>query len=131
MSAMVTRCLAADANSEPDIQVHQLNPDTYILRQSLCSSGEAPFMYLLFGEDKALLEDTGDGGTTATTTGDEDLDEALTAAHAIGDDALGHEDEAKFSHGSSEQRVRWFRRGFQSGDPTQCDTYAVADRSKL
>jgi len=48
--------------TEEEIQVHQLNADTYILRQSLCTSGEAPFLYLLFGEDKALLEDTGDGG---------------------------------------------------------------------
>jgi glyoxylase-like metal-dependent hydrolase (beta-lactamase superfamily II) len=48
--------------SEDEIQVHQLNDDTYILRQSLCTSGEGPFLYLLFGEDKALLEDTGDGG---------------------------------------------------------------------
>jgi glyoxylase-like metal-dependent hydrolase (beta-lactamase superfamily II) len=51
-----------DCGIEPDIQVHQLNDDTYILRQSLCTSLEAPFLYLLFGEDKALLEDTGDGG---------------------------------------------------------------------
>ena len=37
---------------------------------------------------------------------DEDLGEALTAAHAIGDDTLGHSDERKFTHGSSEQRKR-------------------------
>jgi predicted metalloprotease len=56
---------------------------------------------------------------------DEDLGEALTAAHAIGDDTLGHSDERKFTHGSSEQRKRWFRRGFESGDARQCDTFAV------
>ena len=56
---------------------------------------------------------------------DEDLSEALTAAHAIGDDTLGHSDERKFTHGSSEQRKRWFRRGFDSGDARQCDTFAV------
>ena len=55
---------------------------------------------------------------------DDDLDEALTAAHAIGDDTLGHSDERKFTHGSSEQRKRWFRRGFDSGDARQCDTFA-------
>ena len=54
----------------------------------------------------------------------DDLSEALTAAHAIGDDALGHSDERKFTHGSSEQRTRWFRRGFDSGDARQCDTFA-------
>jgi predicted metalloprotease len=57
---------------------------------------------------------------------DEDLRAALTAAHNIGDDALGHRDTATFTHGSSAQRMRWFRRGFDSGDARHCDTYAVA-----
>jgi uncharacterized protein len=56
---------------------------------------------------------------------DEDLREALTAAHNIGDDALGHRNAATFTHGSSEQRVRWFKRGFDSGDARQCDTFAA------
>jgi hypothetical protein len=56
---------------------------------------------------------------------DEDLSEALTAAHAIGDDTLGNSDERKFTHGTSEQRKRWFRRGFDSGDARQCDTFAA------
>jgi len=67
-------------------------------------------------------------GNTATASlqiTDDDLDEALTAAHAIGDDTLGHSDERTFTHGSSEQRKRWFRRGFDSGDARQCDTFAV------
>jgi predicted metalloprotease len=54
-----------------------------------------------------------------------DLAEALGAAHAIGDDTLGHDDRRAFTHGSSEQRMRWFRRGFDSGDGRQCDTFAV------
>ena len=58
---------------------------------------------------------------------DEDLDEALTAAHAIGDDSLGQADARSFTHGSSEQRKRWFRRGFESGNPQTCDTFAVQD----
>lgn len=62
---------------------------------------------------------------------DEDLSEATRAAHAIGDDALGHRDEAKFTHGSSEQRIRWFKRGFESGDPGECDTFAVKDHADL
>jgi predicted metalloprotease len=61
---------------------------------------------------------------------DDDLDEALTAAHAIGDDTLGHS-ERKFTHGSSEQRKRWFRRGFDGGDARQCDTFAVQSYQKL
>jgi hypothetical protein len=55
-----------------------------------------------------------------------DLREALNAAHAIGDDSLGHTNEASFTHGTSAQRMRWFRRGFDSGDPRQCDTFAVS-----
>ena len=56
---------------------------------------------------------------------DDDLSEALTAAHAIGDDTLGHADARAFTHGSSEQRKRWFRRGFDSGDARQCDTFTA------
>ena len=59
---------------------------------------------------------------------DEDLGEALAAAHAIGDDRLGQSDERAFTHGSSEQRKRWFRRGFESGDARQCDTFTVQYR---
>ncbi len=43
----------------PPFQVHALDKDTYILRQSKCTSFEAPFLYLLFGKDRALLADTG------------------------------------------------------------------------
>src|SRR5690606_32249451 len=62
---------------------------------------------------------------------DEDLDEALTAAHAIGDDTLGHSDERQFTHESSEQRKRWFRRGFEGGGYLQCDTFAVQNYREL
>ena len=43
----------------PDWQVHEYNEDFYILRESGCISDEKPFLYLIFGENKALLEDTG------------------------------------------------------------------------
>jgi predicted metalloprotease len=62
---------------------------------------------------------------------DDDLKEAVTAAHAIGDDALGNSSESDYTHGSSAQRIRWFRRGFDSGDPRQCDTFAVAKSAAL
>lgn len=52
-----------------------------------------------------------------------DLREALNAAHAIGDDTLGNRNESQFTHGSSAQRMAWFRRGFDSGDARQCDTF--------
>jgi predicted metalloprotease len=60
-----------------------------------------------------------------------DIEEALRAAAAIGDDRLqrqaqGHVVPESFTHGSSEQRVEWFRRGFTSGDPQSCDTFEGA-----
>jgi hypothetical protein len=62
---------------------------------------------------------------------DDDLSEALTAAHAIGDDTLGHANEREYTHGTSAQRKRWFRRGFDSGDARQCDTFAVRKYAEL
>ena len=47
----------------PDFQVHEYNPDFYILRESGCINYEKPFLYLFFGKDKALLVDTGAGVT--------------------------------------------------------------------
>ena len=57
-----------------------------------------------------------------------DLEEALRAAAAIGDDRLqklgtGRVMPEKFTHGSSEQRMQWFKRGFDSGDPNACNTF--------
>ena len=46
-------------NPQPPIQVHQYNAETFILRESLCATYEAPFIYLLIGKTKALLIDTG------------------------------------------------------------------------
>jgi predicted metalloprotease len=59
-----------------------------------------------------------------------DLEEALGAASAIGDDTLQRQSQGtvvpeSFTHGTSEQRVRWFRRGFESGRFEQCDTFAA------
>ena len=61
-----------------------------------------------------------------------DLEEALTAATAIGDDRLQKESGRgvvpdSFTHGSSAQRVKWFRRGFESGDINSCDTFSEMD----
>jgi predicted metalloprotease len=57
-----------------------------------------------------------------------DLEEALTAAAAIGDDRLqsqaqGYVVPESFTHGTSEQRMTWFRRGFDGGRPNACDTF--------
>ncbi|MEO0985460.1 MAG: neutral zinc metallopeptidase [Cyanobacteria bacterium J06639_14] len=61
-----------------------------------------------------------------------DIEEALNAASAVGDDRLqreaGHHiTPDSFTHGSSEQRVRWFSTGIQTGDMNQCDTLDVAN----
>lgn len=59
-----------------------------------------------------------------------DIEEALDAAEKIGDDYLqhkahGHSVPDSFTHGTSQQRQRWFYRGFESGDISQCDTFGA------
>jgi predicted metalloprotease len=59
-----------------------------------------------------------------------DIDEALRAASAIGDDRLQRESQGyvvpdSFTHGTSEQRSRWFRKGFETGDIRQGDTFSA------
>lgn len=58
-----------------------------------------------------------------------DIEEALSAANAVGDDAIqskmqGHIVPESFTHGTSEQRIKWFTRGFKSGDIKLGDTFA-------
>lgn len=60
-----------------------------------------------------------------------EIEQALTAASAIGDDRLqkqsrGYAVPDTFTHGTSEQRVHWFKRGMESGDPKQCNTFKQA-----
>ncbi len=52
-----------DCSAIPKWQVHAYNPDLYILRESGCTNYEKPFLYLFFGKDRALLQDTGAGET--------------------------------------------------------------------
>ncbi len=61
-----------------------------------------------------------------------DVEEATTAAAAVGDDRLqrrarGRVDPDSFTHGTSEQRTRWFEKGRASGDPADCDTFSAND----
>ena len=60
-----------------------------------------------------------------------DVEEGLNAAAAIGDDRIQKQSQGyvvpdAFTHGSSDQRVRWFRRGLKEGDVSQCDTFRAA-----
>lgn len=59
-----------------------------------------------------------------------DVDEALNAASAIGDDTLQRQSRGtvvpeSFTHGTAAQRQRWFRIGLENGDPDACDTFSV------
>jgi predicted metalloprotease len=61
---------------------------------------------------------------------DQDIEQGLAAAAAIGDDRLQRESQGyvvpeSFTHGSSEERVRWFKRGIESGRVADCDTFAA------
>ena len=60
-----------------------------------------------------------------------DVEEAMTAAAAIGDDALQKQSQGyavpdSFTHGTSQQRMRWFNQGLSTGDVNKCDTFNVA-----
>jgi uncharacterized protein len=60
-----------------------------------------------------------------------DVEEAMTAAAAIGDDALqkqaqGYAVPDSFTHGTSQQRMRWFNQGLSTGNVNKCDTFSVA-----
>lgn len=61
-----------------------------------------------------------------------DIEEAMNAAHAVGDDTLqkqayGYSVPDSFTHGTSEQRMRWFKRGYEYGDLQHGDTFSLSD----
>ena len=73
------------------------------------------------------------GAPLITEITQDDVDRALDTAGRIGDDFIqenlggGTVDQDAFTHGSSEQRQRWFLTGYETGDPAQCDTFATDD----
>lgn len=86
-----------------EVEVHAYDADTFILRQSLCTSFEGPFLYLLFGSDKVLLQDTGASGTTQVRPvvqqviadwlaahGKTSIDLIVSNSHAHGDHTAGN-----------------------------------------
>jgi hydroxyacylglutathione hydrolase len=65
----------------PQFQIHEYNQDLIILRESGCSNYEKPFLYLLFGKDKALLLDTGAGKTDVASVVNSQIDHWLKQNH--------------------------------------------------
>ena len=99
------------------------NKNEYSIRQELqadCLAG----VWAFSAEDR-LTEVT---GLPIIERGD--IEEGLDAAAAVGDDRIQSQagmqvDPHTWTHGSSEQRIRWFKIGFESGDPEACDPFAV------
>ena len=91
----------ANCAGTPPLRVHAYNADLYILRQAACTSYEKPFLYLLFGRDRALLLDSGAGGIDVATVvdtlarawlarnGHASLDLVVAHSHAHSDHVAG------------------------------------------
>jgi glyoxylase-like metal-dependent hydrolase (beta-lactamase superfamily II) len=69
------------ASADPQMQVQRYDADTYVIRQSVKTNFEAPFLYLLFGKDRVLLLDTGAGGLQIRPTIDGVIADWLKAHH--------------------------------------------------
>jgi hydroxyacylglutathione hydrolase len=131
------RCTA-----DAQFQIHEYNPDLYILRESGCSNYEKPFLFLLFGREKALLLDTGAGKTDVAKVVKNEIDgwlkrnsrEAIPLVvahtHAHGDHISGDEDLKTLPHTTVVERTpqavqKFF--GFQNW-PTEVVSFDLGDR---
>ena len=79
-----------------------------------------------------MLEAAEDVAEAEELLAEGDLEAALTAASAIGDDRLQQQSQGRvvpdsFTHGTSEQRMKWFKKGYESGDMKQGDTFNAKD----
>jgi len=101
------------------------NRNEYSIRQELqadCLAG-----VWAYSADQRLTEET---GQPIIEPGD--IEEGIGAAAAVGDDriqakATGQINPDTWTHGSADQRVAWFKQGFETGDPERCDTFANSD----
>ena len=80
----------------------------------------------------AITRQEGTDVTFLEPLSDKDIADALSAASSVGDDriqkqATGRVNPEAWTHGSSEQRQKWFTIGYQTGDPNKCDTFATND----
>jgi len=92
------------AANEPEMQVQRIDADTFVIRQSVETNFEAPFLYLLFGKDRALLIDTGAGGLKIRPTvdrivaewqakhGDRSIHLVVAHSHGHGDHHAGDDE---------------------------------------
>jgi predicted metalloprotease len=83
----------------------------------------------LWARSATQTEDA-DGNVLITDLTDQDIQEAIAAAEAVGDDRIqektqGQVTQESWTHGSAASRVKWFKAGFETGDPAACDTWAV------
>lgn len=133
-----------DCGSEPPVQVHHYEPDFVILRQSLCTNFEAPFIYLIFGDDRVLMLDTGAGpiGPTLRQTvfniivqwlqqnGKNSTDLVVVHSHGHGDHKAGDNDLATLPNttvvGANVTAVRQFF-GITNW-PTEIVSYDLGNR---
>lgn len=129
--------------AEPDVTVWEYDADTFILRQSLCSNFEGPFLYLLFGEDKAFLQDTGTGDVDVAGAvsgviqgwlakkGKASIDLVVTHSHGHGDHVGGDGQLAGLPGATVVGTSTGAVQGFFGIDawPTQIVTYELGSRA--